>query len=394
VKIAFVTPEYITEKNFDGGLANYLGRICPALVEIGHEVIIIVAAEHDGMILHNGVEVHRSSISPSLLFWMNSLSNWKFRLTNKYLLQARSFKLSCLRLHRKRSFDLIQYASYTAPALFRLKSVPTVVRVSSYEPLRQKAYGLTSSFDHRLIAWMEKQAIRKADAIHAPSQLVAGAVKEETSRLVEVIEPPFMLDASNWDEKPYRDLLDGKDFLLFFGTLGQLKGVATIAEIIQPVIEQNPNFYFVFIGKDAGYHGRPMIEYLWEKAGNFRGRVIYLGQMHHWHLYPILSHAHTVILPSLIDNLPNTCLEAMACKRVVIGTRGASFDQLIQDGENGFLCDTNSPHSLFNAVKRALSLPQDVREEMGHRAARMIERLTPDVTLGRLLDFYKTACAR
>ena len=42
-------------------------------------------------------------------------------------------------------------------------------------------------------------------------------------------------------------------------------------------------------------------------------------------------------LPSKVDNLPNTCLEAMALKRVVIGSRtAASFDQLISDGVNGF----------------------------------------------------------
>src|ERR1051326_7456438 len=47
----------------------------------------------------------------------------------------------------------------------------------------------------------------------------------------------------------------------------------------------------------------------------------------------------SVVLPSLIDNLPNSCLEAMGLGRVVIGTKGTSFEELITDEANGFLIE-------------------------------------------------------
>ena len=32
LRVAFATPEYVTEKHFDGGLANYLNRVSRSLV--------------------------------------------------------------------------------------------------------------------------------------------------------------------------------------------------------------------------------------------------------------------------------------------------------------------------------------------------------------------------
>ncbi len=39
-----------------------------------------------------------------------------------------------------------------------------------------------------------------------------------------------------------------------------------------------------------------------------------------------------------MDNFPNACIEAMYFSKVVIGTDGASFEQLITHGKNGLLC--------------------------------------------------------
>jgi len=98
-----------------------------------------------------------------------------------------------------------------------------------------------------------------------------------------------------------------------------------------------------------------------------------------------------VVLPSRVDNLPNTCLEAMALGRVVVGTRGASFDQLIDDGQNGFLCDIDSPESLRAAVERALALTDAQRATVGASAARRIDELRPEKTIPPLVAFYEAA---
>ncbi len=66
-------------------------------------------------------------------------------------------------------------------------------------------------------------------------------------------------------------------------------------------------------------------------------RLVLIDNLPHRQLYPIIAAARLVVLPSLVDNLPNACLEAMGLGTAVIGTTGASFEELITDGVNGFL---------------------------------------------------------
>ena len=47
-----------------------------------------------------------------------------------------------------------------------------------------------------------------------------------------------------------------------------------------------------------------------------------LDKLPHRQLYPVIAGARLVVLPSLIENLPNAGLEAMALGRAVIGTAG------------------------------------------------------------------------
>jgi len=390
MRIAFVTPEYISENNFDGGLANHLGRVCPSLARLGHEVSVIVASDVRGTLTLDGVTVHRVAVHPSLRYLANRLTCWRLTTAVEWLLKSHALNRAVRRLHRRSPFDIVQYASYCATAFFRPGRLRAVVRISSYEPLRQEAYSLPDTPDHRLMARLDLAAIRKADALFGPSRLIADVVAQEALRPVQVIEPPFSVESAGWDHRPYLDLLEGKRYLLFFGTLGVLKGVAVIAEAIEELLQRHPDLLVVFIGKDGGYHGRPMIQHVWEKAGAQRGRVISLGQMRHHQLYPILSRATAVLLPSLIDNLPNSCLEAMALQRVVIGTRGASFEQLIDDGESGFLCERGSAEGLLAAIERALWLTEQERSRIGERAAGRIGRLHPEAALGTLLEFYRS----
>jgi len=100
-----------------------------------------------------------------------------------------------------------------------------------------------------------------------------------------------------------------------------------------------------------------------------------------------------VVLPSRIDNLPNTCLEAMALKRIVIGSRGASFEQLIEDGKNGFLCPPDSPEELLAMIKKALELSASERRDMGDKAAKRVEKLRPETAISYLVDYYRDVIA-
>ena len=123
-------------------------------------------------------------------------------------------------------------------------------------------------------------------------------------------------------------------------------------------------------------------------------QVRVLEPMRHEVLYPFLNAARVVALPSLIDNIPNTCLEAMAHGRVVVATTGSCFEQLIVDGRSGLLIPPDNVAALSEAIARAWTMSAAQRQAMGQEAQRRIDQLRPQQALPRLMEYYAQVIRR
>jgi glycosyltransferase involved in cell wall biosynthesis len=399
MRIAFVTPEYVTEPKFDGGLANYIRRVALSLIEFGHQPVVFVSSNKDQSFMHDGVEVHRMQVvaSPKVR-WANVATFHRFSELIPIVWQSWKINRRVRRVHCQQPFALIQYPQIAGMGLFRPRDVPCIIRLSSYSPLWRANGGYKSGpklIQVRQREFLEQIVMTQADAVFGPSQVIAGIVEQKIGKPVRVIETPYVTQHAPVDEQPYRDLLHNKPYLLFFGRIGMLKGVDRIGRLLPTLLEKYPDLYFVLVGRDdIPYQGGRMLDYVWGQSGPYRGRVLYLGRMGHQQLYPIIRHARAVVLPSRIDNLPNTCIEAMDCKQVVIGTRGTSFEQLIVDGESGLLCNNNDAESLLVAMERALHLTAEERARLGERAWERVQALHPNKTVNELLAFYQEMIVR
>ncbi len=391
MRVALITPEFVSEPNFDGGLANYLHRAARTLIQLGHEPHILVASDRDETIEFDGIAVHRVCVHSSFL------DRVVRRVLRAYLpivsMPWQSWQLNrgLRRLHRKIGIDVAQFSSYGATALFRPRSIPAVVRLSSLESLWERAYertGLTRG-PCFVTTRLERLSLRRATRLISPSRLVAREAEKLLGRPVAVVESPLLPSTRVLDDSTYREQLSGKRYGLFFGTVGLLKGVKTLAEVLPALFELDKELVFAFVGKQGNYAGRPMLEYVRGQLGPHRQRVIHLDRMPHEKLYPIIDGAEVVVLPSRIDNFPNACLEAMARGKIVVGTRGASFEQLIEDGVSGFLCEIDDRKSLLAAIGRALAHPDP--GSIGERAKARIALLRPEIVGRDLVRVYRSA---
>lgn len=391
MRVALITPEFVSESNFDGGLANYLHRAARTLIQLGHEPHVLVASDRDETIDFDGIAVHRVCVRSRLIDGVAR------RLLRSYLpivsIPWQSWRLNrrLRRLHREIGIDVAQYSSYGATALFRPGSIPAVVRLSSLESLWDRAYertGLTRG-PYFATAQLEKLSLRRATRLISPSRLVAGEAEKIVGRTVAVVESPMLPSSRELDDSTYREHLAGKRYGLFFGTVGLLKGVKTLAEALPELFEQDKELHFAFVGKQGNFAGRPMLEYVRSRVASHQRRVIYLDRLPHEKLYPVIDGASVVVLPSRIDNFPNACLEAMARGKIVVGTRGASFEQLIEDGVSGFLCEIDDRASLQAAIQRALAHPDP--EAIGKRASARIAQLDPEIVGRDLVQIYQSA---
>lgn len=391
LRIAFTTPEYVTEEYFDGGLANYLHRVAKALASMGHDVHVLTLSEIDeSEFEHEGVTVHRIMSSE----WWAQLN----RLTRYHLATTPLFLDLSVKVYRKLKWlnsqeplHLVQFPNYSCCGLVSIccLNVPHVLRASSYQPALNDAAGVKRTLDSRMVERLDRLQFRLSRYIYVPSYALQQMLAKEVQLdRVRVIRSPFYVETQDWETSVYDRFLKGKKYLLFFGRFQLHKGFHTLAQALPRVLEQYPDAYAALIGRDMESSlARSMADYARLQCGSLAERLVVVGKLQHRQLYPVIAGAHLVVLPSLIENLPNACLEAMGLGKVVIGTVGTSFDELISDGATGFLIPPNNPEALAEKIISAWTHPK--LGEMEAAARQKILEFSPERTVETLLTYYR-----
>jgi glycosyltransferase involved in cell wall biosynthesis len=84
--------------------------------------------------------------------------------------------------------------------------------------------------------------------------------------------------------------------------------------------------------------------------------IYYLGTIIEEILMSIAYNAADLfIIPSLMDNLPNTAIESICCGTPVIGFEVGGIPDIVKDGENGYLSKTMSAESLAENILKGLN---------------------------------------
>lgn len=392
MRIFFVSTEMIDSETlmpFDGGLASYLCKITTALYTQGHDVSVIVVNKFiEKEVLYRGVKVFFVPfINKNSLF-----DQIKWRLSSK----AKRHSLLCDAIHTKlrqeherKKIDVIQYASFQGLGSRPETDIPSCVRISSYSKLWQKNYNHIN--EQEVINEVEQ--FRKARFLFGPSEYVANYIKEDLKLTTEIkiIETPFVPTVTKEDDSllsTLRDKIGHGEYLIFYGSIGLLKGAQEIADVIFETLSKYPNLHFVLVGKEKKIEGRLPIQIIREKACQFSNRVIHFDKTGHDKLFPLIKASKAVVLPSRIDNLPNACIEAMGLRKIVIGSRGASFEQLIDDGISGLLCDAGDAKTLQFAIDRLMKLNASEVDQMANAAYDRSRTLSLDEIVPQLLDYY------
>jgi glycogen synthase len=411
LRIAIVSTEFITESVFDGGLANYTYRLAKSLMQFGHTPIVFVPSKTTEKIVFEGIEIYR--------VYIDKYDDWIY--SNKYLckpytyvkrifykplkwndwetnfsLKTQSARLNdCVTsVHEQNKFNLIHYANLNAVGYYRPKNIPSIARMSGSTAIAFTfgGYGETYKEIMRTDKLVNK-TLKKMDAIFGPCLPMNIRIGKKINRNIELIESMYIDEVTSKDTSIFDECIKGKKYLLFFGTLSQLKGVGTIAEIIYPFLEKHKDHYFVFVGKPSHseIEGLTMLDVIKEKAGIYANRVIHVDKISHAKLFPILENSDFVALPSRIDNFPNTCIEAMAHGKIVIGTIGNGFEQLIDDKKSGFLIPVDAPDKLLQAIEEIILLSVNQKKQIEANAKKRIELLKPEHIVPQLISFYQKA---
>jgi glycosyltransferase involved in cell wall biosynthesis len=161
----------------------------------------------------------------------------------------------------------------------------------------------------------------------------------------------------------------GNPVVLFTGRVSHEKGVMEIPEIFRGIKEKVPDARLVVAG--TGPAENELREALPE--------TVFLGWVDHNQLPGIYSSADILILPSKFDTFSCVVLEALSCGLPVIAYNTKGPKDIIQDGINGFLVNSN-----FEFIQKI----------NGYLQNKKLQKMMQENALARAKDYDKSGIIR
>jgi glycosyltransferase involved in cell wall biosynthesis len=177
-----------------------------------------------------------------------------------------------------------------------------------------------------------------ADFVICPSQFVLDSLPNAARASKHCLVAPFGSPNIDVDlAQVSRD--SGPLRVLFAGAMTQRKGLADLFAAMKIVNSSEVEFVVA---------GSPLLPLEWyrKQFSDFT----YEAPRPHGELLELMATCHLFVLPSIVEGRALVQQEAMACGLPLIATRNAGGDDLIVDGETGFLVPIRAPEALAEKI--------------------------------------------
>lgn len=396
--IVFLTHDFPVRGLSTTGAGNYVANMAQIMQKHGHRVSIITEAENREIFNWNGIEVRKIKATRGFKNTGRPMPTYQKLLKN--ISRSIWYNWEVFRISRKNKIDIVQSVSSYGLAMLRIKKIPYVVRVSEYMPLWTRLRKLDYDYEECLRSKRIDEEItfiglKRADILVSPSFLMEKLIYNKIKKKSIVIESPVILEDIDSLKLSEANLTENK-YWITYGAMNYRKEIHIVAQIIDDLLDKYPEMKYVVAGKDIEifYNNQFM------KVSSFfdihikknKDRFMFLGEISdRKRLFSIVKSAYACVLPTRIDNLPNTCLESMALGKIVISStceRGTSIEQLIVDGYSGFLAQVDDEKSLYNKIVQAMQLSNCEKQSMEQRSMERVKNSMPENVYESMMKVY------
>ena len=388
MRICLISREYPPETHV-GGIASYTYKTAAALARLGHEAhVITVSARAAAEYVENGVTVHRFVEPRPRPRQLATLAHARQVAATLAAIPGHFDEVQACEFGGE-AFWYAARPSRPAPLITRLATPHFVVdRLNHQSPLAMRGL-LARSLERLQTHW--------SDGVISPTRSLADIVARgwhiASERITVVPTGMDAIPAGVDLAGPLPESLRDTPYLLYFGRLEERKGVHVLAEALPAILRAYPQLRAVFIGDDYSYRGASMRAAIEATNTAHADQLVFMPRMPQHELFPIIAAARLVVLPSLWENLANTCLEAMQLGRPIVATLGCGFGEVMEDGVSGFLVPPGDAQALSTRVVAALDGPE-LLERVGLEARRRVTDFDIDAMAGRLVNYYEEVAAR
>ncbi len=390
--------EYPPETGF-GGIGTYTWYQARALAKLGHDVHVLAGATETTELRteeHDGVTVYRFRRDGRAMRAIDKLGKLKMWWSRNRLENGLCMYDALKALRREHEYDVVEMPECGAEGLLvnYLMRIPTVVKFHSPACLIMKFYEVQKA-DIAMCSVVEQFGMMNASAFSSCSQFLADEVGVKLGIRGPVRVIPNGIDVALFDRAEQVDIREkfgiprDRPLVFFSGRMERRKGIHLCKEIAASILKRY-EVSFVFAGQDLfNYMSDELLPHL---AGEeLRGSIHYVGKLNLTEVRSFLSQADIFLLPSLWENCPYSCLEAMAAGRAIVSTDQGGMPELIRDGENGLLAEAQNPAAFIGALERLVE-DRALRDRLGDAARKTIEDAYTDVAIARKSVNYYREC--
>jgi glycosyltransferase involved in cell wall biosynthesis len=244
----------------------------------------------------------------------------------------------------------------------------------------------------KLVLKLEKKidrfTLKNADLITVVSPTISSYVKQMAPEKIAKVLPVAINSKKFQYSKINRDLvrsqmgIDNQATVVgYVGRLSYEKNLFTLLESFADASRDNPSLVLMLVGKGTlESELRKIVNRL-----NIQGKVNFCGVRED--IGAILSTFDIFILPSFIEALSNSLLEAMTSGRAIICSDIEGNRQLITDNIEGILVNPKNPESISSSI-RLLSKDSSLRGRLGQNAKIKANQYDEDVIFPKILNEY------
>ena len=358
MRILLVTYEY---PPVGAGAARAGSALARALTELGHRVVVLTGRFKDlpSRYEDQGIIIHRV---PTL----------RRRMDRSHMLEMASFLAAGLmfipriiRTHRVGG-AIVFFSMPCGPIGLLGRWICGVPYIISLRGGDVPGAEPSLTFLHRVLSPIRRAVLKNSFAIVANSnglrKMAETADRFPVQVIPNAVDTEFFVPAH---PKPGRD---GSVLRILF--VGRFRQQKNLPLLFRQVARLPPTAFELHLVGDGPEKQR--LEGLAQKLG-IASAIRWHGWLPPAALPQVYQSADCLVNPSLYEGMSNVVLEAMACGLAVIASRVPGNDELVQEGETGFLFDLQKPDSLLNAFGQLMN-DRDLCARLGANARNCVTK--------------------
>lgn len=172
--------------------------------------------------------------------------------------------------------------------------------------------------------------------------------------------------------------------IISVGNLWKTKGIDTVLDALAELDGRNiRNWHYTVVG---GGPERPALEALAAERG-LGERVVFTGALLHAQAMEQIDASDIFVLPSWSEAFGVAYLEAMACGKPAIGCHGQGAEDIIRDGQTGYLVEAKNVSELADALATLITEPE-LCEKMGGLGKKRAADFSWSANATRYMELY------